>query len=368
MNLSYSRARLRLTTLLCLAVPASAQIASENFEAANTHLWGVEFTQPGMQDPMGGNPGGRLALTVASSSSSLPAAMIVPAAPNHPWSGNFRQQGASRFSFDREVLSGASNFGTILFLTLGSDNGTPTDFSDDSWAFTNTGDSFQFMPVPWGTVATDIPSASLTLPTSWDVAALPNSPNIGNSDDFIWDAIIRDVSYVGIAMGRPFNGGPWFGTHVMSFDNFELSAAGSVGTQYCGPAALNSVGLSGRLSALGSSTAAANNLTLVANGLPPNQFGIFVTSRTSGFNMGAGGTSNGNLCLAGVLGRFSQPGQILSSGAAGTFQLAPDLTMLPEGGNFITATAGETWNFQAWHRDGVGLGSNFTEGLAVQFN
>jgi hypothetical protein len=30
--------------------------------------------------------------------------------------------------------------------------------------------------------------------------------------------------------------------------------------------------------------------------------------------------------------------------------------------------AGQTWNFQAWHRDQVGLGSNFTDGLEIQFN
>ena len=70
----------------------------------------------------------------------------------------------------------------------------------------------------------------------------------------------------------------------------------------------------------------------MASGMPTNQFGIFVTSRDQGFVMGAGGTSNGNLCLSGTLGRFSAPSQILTTGGSGSFDLAIDLTMVPEGG------------------------------------
>ena len=32
-----------------------------------------------------------------------------------------------------------------------------------------------------------------------------------------------------------------------------------------------------------------------------------------------------------------------------------------------TIMMGETWNFQAGHRDGVGLGPNFTDGLEIAF-
>lgn len=136
---------------------------------------------------------------------------------------------------------------------------------------------------------------------------------------------------------------------------------------YC-MAALNSTGLSSRMSAIGSTAAADNNLTLITSDLPPNQFGIFITSRMQGFVTGAGGTSNGNLCLSGNLGRFNAPGQILNTGSAGRFSLAIDLTAVPEGGSFASIIAGETWNFQAWHRDGVGLGSNFSDGFEISFN
>lgn len=122
------------------------------------------------------------------------------------------------------------------------------------------------------------------------------------------------------------------------------------------------------MSATGSTNAAANNLTLEASNLPTSQFGIFVTSMTQAFVPGAGGTSNGNLCLGGALGRFSQPSQILNTGSTGSFDLVVDTTMVPQGSGFVTIMAGDTWNFQAWHRDPVGVGSNFTDGLEIAFN
>ena len=359
--------RFALPAFAIAATPAFAQSITEDFETANTHEWGVEFTMPGMQDPTGGNPGGRLAIDVQSSMSSLPAAMIVPGAANHPWSGDFRALGVSSFSFDRQVEAGAANFGTNLFLVLGNDGGTQTDFGDDAWVFVNTGDSFQFGMVPWATIDTDIPSATTTVPMNWDVAALPMSPLMGLTDDEIWNGVVEDVSYVGIAMGRPFNGGAWFGAHMLSLDNFELETSSSIGTTFCQSVAQNSAGLEGQIAALGSTDVAVNSLTLLASDLPANQFGIFVTSQTQGFMPGAGGTSNGNLCLTGTLGRFSAPNQILDSGPGGAFSLSVDLTVVPEGPQFVAVMAGETWNFQAWHRDTVGLGSNFTDALEIAF-
>ncbi len=144
------------------------------------------------------------------------------------------------------------------------------------------------------------------------------------------------------------------------------SQGGPVGTNYC-MANPNSSGSIGVMSAVGFDSAASNNMTITASNLPSNQFGIFVTSMTSGFVPNAGGTSNGNICLGGAIGRYSGPGQILSTGGAGTFSLALDLTAVPQGNGTVPVLAGQTWYFQAWHRDGVGLGSNFTDGIQIDF-
>ncbi len=74
-----------LLAVIGTASSSQAQIASDEFELGNPNLWGVEFINPGTHDTMGGNPGGRLEVMVSNQSSSLPAAMLVPAAPNHPY-------------------------------------------------------------------------------------------------------------------------------------------------------------------------------------------------------------------------------------------------------------------------------------------
>ncbi len=147
---------------------------------------------------------------------------------------------------------------------------------------------------------------------------------------------------------------------------FSPSGSG-LGTNYC-MAAANSTGVPASMSASGSLAVADNDVTLTASDLPPNQFGIFVTSMTQAFVPGAGGTSNGNICLGGIIGRYQLPSQILSSGATGEFSLTINLPTMPQGSGSVAVMNGDTWNFQAWYRDGVGLGSNFTDGLQIDFN
>ena len=110
----------------------------------------------------------------------------------------------------------------------------------------------------------------------------------------------------------------------------------------------------------------SNDLTLTAADLPPSSFGFFLASQTQGAVANPGG-SEGVLCLGGAIGRFVGPGQIKNSGSNGEFSLALDLTALPSPTGFVAAMPGETWNFQAWHRDSVGGNavSNFTDGLST---
>ena len=143
---------------------------------------------------------------------------------------------------------------------------------------------------------------------------------------------------------------------------YLFHVANDIGDNYCGPANLNSTGMSAEVFALGSSIVACNLLSLVATDLPPNQFGYFLASETQGFVPFAGG-SQGNLCLAGNIARFVQ--QVQSSGPDGSFSISVDLTSIPTTPPH-TVLAGETWNFQAWFRD-VGNNSNFTDGVSILF-
>jgi hypothetical protein len=142
----------------------------------------------------------------------------------------------------------------------------------------------------------------------------------------------------------------------------------NAGTNYCGPAAVNSTGQPGALLASGSESASLSVLSLVASALPTNAFGFFLASQTQGFVQQPGG-SQGNLCLGGAIGRYVGPGQIKNSGATGSFSLALDLASTPQPNGLVSITAGQTWNFQCWHRDAVGgvATSNFTDASAVLF-
>ena len=157
----------------------------------------------------------------------------------------------------------------------------------------------------------------------------------------------------------------------MSVNGFQIvpyGTTGELGTTYCSPGFPNNTGSSGVITARGNARRTFNDVTLTAGSLPPNQFGFFLTSQTQGFVMSAGG-SVGNLCLGGSIGRYVGPGQVLNSGAAGSFSLALDLARTPTPSSFVSIAAGETWNFQAWYRDTI-LGfptSNFTDGLTITF-
>lgn len=139
-----------------------------------------------------------------------------------------------------------------------------------------------------------------------------------------------------------------------------------LGVNYCSTNP-NSVGLLGAISASGSNVPANNNVTISASQLAPNQFGIFVTSMNQAFVPFGGGTTNGNICIGGAIGRFNRSGEILSTGMSGSFSLALDLTDIPQGNGSVSVMPGETWNFQAWYRDTGGFESNFTDGLSIDF-
>lgn len=140
---------------------------------------------------------------------------------------------------------------------------------------------------------------------------------------------------------------------------------------HCTPI-LNSTGRPGRLTGLGSRVVADNSFSIFADRLPQDSFGLFITSLTEGFVANPGG-QQGNLCLNGMIGRFLAPGQVQSSGSAGTMLLDVDLTQLPTVTGFTSVSAGETRYFQLWHRDAYQFGShvqvtsNFTSSLAISF-
>jgi Tol biopolymer transport system component len=186
-----------------------------------------------------------------------------------------------------------------------------------------------------------------------------------NSDSWV-PAMSGDARYVtytseatNIVTGNTMNE-----RQIFAIDRFDVPAIGAV---YC-QTNPNSTGVMSQISATGSLVAANNNVVLAASELPSFVFGFFITSRTQGFNMNPGG-SMGNICVAGSVGRYVGPGEVQNSGANGEIILAIDLNAMPQPNGFEAAVAGDTWNFQAWHRDSVAgtVTSNFTGGLEIVF-
>lgn len=138
-----------------------------------------------------------------------------------------------------------------------------------------------------------------------------------------------------------------------------------LGATSCGPAVPNSSGGPGAIRAWGQSVVAANDVRLVATGLPNGSFGFFLASLTPG-NVPSPGGSQGVLCLGGAIGRYVGPGQVQSSGAVGHFSLALDLGAMPTPTGPVAAQPGQTWHFTAWYRDAVPAAtSNFTDAVAI---
>ncbi|MEO1696363.1 MAG: VCBS repeat-containing protein [Planctomycetota bacterium] len=152
---------------------------------------------------------------------------------------------------------------------------------------------------------------------------------------------------------------------VLLLENDLIPRSGVV---TCTPPNANSSGVVGRLDVYGEALASGSEIQLRTSGLPPSVFGIFIGAPMFQPPVALPG-SDGALCLAGPLGRYQRPGEILSSGPGGSFALSVGSDDLRSGGGVVPATAFLQWSFQAWHRD-VGAGgstSNTTEAVTLTF-
>jgi hypothetical protein len=146
-------------------------------------------------------------------------------------------------------------------------------------------------------------------------------------------------------------------------------ASTSLGSVIC-LANINSTGDFAGLNALGSSSVGSNSLSLSASVMPTNTFGYFLNSPGFGFlNVPS---SQGFLCIDnGGIGRFSRPGEIMSTGATGGFALDVDVNDVPRSMGITQVLPGESWAFQCWYRDTTPGGqatSNFSNGVMVWFD
>ncbi|MEL6429535.1 MAG: hypothetical protein AAFR54_10185 [Planctomycetota bacterium] len=138
----------------------------------------------------------------------------------------------------------------------------------------------------------------------------------------------------------------------------------SVAWQFCWGTE-NSTGDRGFLRVTGG-TSVFSPKQLVAEALPPLQFALLVVG-TEAADVPMVGGGEGTLCVGGTIGRYNaQIQQVSPQGSVG-FVVEP--LVIPLGGAVVSATAGDVFGFQVWHRDvgGAGATSKVTNAVAVGF-
>ncbi len=187
--------------------------------------------------------------------------------------------------------------------------------------------------------------------------------------DGVIDPAITIQSFTGFnTVTLADNGSVYFTADVdvngTTLEGYFVLPGSQIGTSYC-MANVNSTGVSTDLRVIGSDVASLNDVTLVADNIPLNQFGYFLNSQTQGF-LPNPNNSQGNLCVLGNIGRYNA--QLFNSGSSGTGSLILDLTNTPQPLGAVSIVAGETWNFQCWHRDlNPAPTSNFSQGVSILF-
>jgi len=121
----------------------------------------------------------------------------------------------------------------------------------------------------------------------------------------------------------------------------------------------NSSGRAARMSWCGSTSIAANDLTLIATDCPANKFGFFFY----GYTEDHAPLGNGWRCIKGTIGRFHPS---INTGATGTASRAVDYASLPA---VLPITPGSVRRFQFWYRDPPdgGAQTNLSDGLEAFF-
>ncbi|MGB0330412.1 MAG: hypothetical protein ACPGPE_01185 [Planctomycetota bacterium] len=350
-----------LATLL-LALAPQAGLTVDDFDSGtNPNGWTFGVQTPDVIQTSGGNPAGWLRNPLVDS--FAPIVTIQPSGPTD-FVGDLRAKQVVRMGLDaitNQVATTAAD--RSLTILLRDTKGTPT-LTDDDWAY-STGPLVPQPGAGWRTYSFDVPSQSTDpVPSGWKGGSVLDPERFRPGVQ--WSDVITSVDQVEFWWIDP----TFFAIIQqwdVGIDNVFVETEGDLGVTHC-LSTPNSTGERAALGAAGRVVAALNDLTLTASGLPPNSFGFFLVSDVPGFVPNPGGGSEGNLCLSGAIGRFYGPGQIQNSGPAGVFTLPVDLTRIPRPNSFAATLPGQTWYFQAWHRDTQGpRGNNLTGSLSVTF-
>ncbi|QDV08179.1 hypothetical protein Poly30_37150 [Planctomycetes bacterium Poly30] len=172
-------------------------------------------------------------------------------------------------------------------------------------------------------------------------------------------AIKGDTVAVGARFWTPTPSTPLF--HPGAVAIFDLPR----GTPVC-PGQPNSSGQPATLHVYGNETASQVDIYAEVTELPPGSLCLGLVAAQPGFVMNPAGSA-GNLCLSGVIGRFTAQAGAASPSGDYRWQVTP--AGMPLATGFVQVQAGSTWVFQSWYRDSVGgtSTSNFSSAVSASF-
>ncbi len=131
------------------------------------------------------------------------------------------------------------------------------------------------------------------------------------------------------------------------------SGDNSIGTPYCLPGANGAT-----IRAFGDTSIAANDLLLVATGVPTKEFGMFYY----GDNQVQLPFGQGFRCVGGSQG-VCRLEPVINSGTAGVLEFQVDLANPPM--IKCTVLPGSTWHYQTWFRDG--MSHDLSDAVSITF-
>lgn len=147
-------------------------------------------------------------------------------------------------------------------------------------------------------------------------------------------------------------------------DALLMTRFGGNASSYCDPATPNSTGQPSQLTAYGTFLAGDQRVRLACRQLPPHKLALLLVGDGSATSAPPFGI--GTLCVSGNVARYDA--LHVNTGAAGSAAFDIDIRALPFT-PAIPVLAGQTWNFQVWHRDLASAGgSNLSNAVAVTFD
>lgn len=171
-------------------------------------------------EPSGGNPGAYLHGQVAA---AVPTWYIDQ--PNgNPFTGDYAAEGVSAFSYDMNISGGVQvpdrNVTLHLYTTLGT--GDPVQGIEGY----SIGDDISEYRPEWLHHAYPLDAASATIPAGWVVFEGDGTPGT----DADWQALVRHVENVTIALGTPGFFYPNLNVWDLGLDNVQLTTVPAPGT------------------------------------------------------------------------------------------------------------------------------------------